>query len=257
MAINTAEYFLMRALRQQNALPLGVDVLELGENNWYGDLHVGTLRTDVAIYAAAEERDVLLTRLELAVQLPLELQAWAMADIYWRTFLRPSSMTAIDFHGSEKALNLDLNNPIDLKRQFSFIMNSGTLEHVFNIGQAFKTIHDHLAPGGLVFHAFPFTGWIEHGFYNINPTVIWDLAAINNYRICLFSYCELNPLKIIALNDREHILKMAAAGAICANAMLYAVLRQSDDAQPFRIPMQGYYADTLSAEAAEAWRTLR
>jgi hypothetical protein len=47
---------------------------------------------------------------------------------------------------------------------------------------------------------------------------------------------------------------MGAAGAICANAMLYAVLRQSDDAQPFRIPMQGYYADTLSAEAAEAWR---
>ena len=257
MAISAAEYFLMRTLRQQNVLPLGVDMLQLGESNWYGDLHVGTFRADVATYAAAEERDGLLARLDQAVKLPWEQQSWEMAEIYWRTFLRPSSMTAIDFHGTEKALKLDLNNPIDLKRQFSFIMNSGTLEHIFNIGQAFKTIHDHLAPGGFVFHGFPFTGWIEHGFFNINPTVIWDLAAINKYHICLFAYCELNPPNIIQLNDPEQILKMGAAGALRPNAMLYAVLRQSDDAQPFRIPMQGYYAGTVSAEAAEAWRKLR
>src|ERR1700721_760081 len=36
MAISAVEYFLMRTLREQNLLPLGADLLQLGESNWYG-----------------------------------------------------------------------------------------------------------------------------------------------------------------------------------------------------------------------------
>jgi SAM-dependent methyltransferase len=257
MAISTVEYFLMRTLREQNPLPLGADLLQLGESNWYGDLNLGTFRADVEKFAAAGERADLLSRFDRVRNLPADRQSWELAEIYWRTFLQPSSMTAIDFHGTDKALKLDLNNPIELDRKFNFIMNGGTLEHVFNIAQGFKTIHDHLAPGGFVYHAMPFTGWIEHGFFNVNPTLVWDLAAANGYHVCLLAYCELNPPKIVQLAHREQILKMAAGGAIRPNANLYAVLRGPDQAAPFRIPIQGYYGGQLSAEAVEAWRTLR
>jgi hypothetical protein len=257
MAINIVEYNMIRVLRRLGLLPLGGDLLELGETNWSGDIDLDTFRRDIAEFAAADRRQSLRDSLDQAVGAARPEAIWELAKIYWHTFLQPASMTAIDFHGTEGAIKLDLNGPIDLKRQFHFIMNSGTLEHIFNIGQAFKTIHDHMTPGGVVLHGFPFTGWIDHGFFNINPTVIWDLAAINSYQICLLTYCELDPPKVVRITSREQILQMAANGEIGRNAMLYVLLRKPAEHQQFRIPMQGIYAGNISADAKDAWYKLR
>ena len=60
----------------------------------------------------------------------------------------------------------------------------------------------------------------------------------------------------VELHSREQLLKMAAAGGVPNNAMLYVAMRKVVDAE-FKIPMQGYYAETISAEASGAWRELR
>ncbi len=106
-------------------------------------------------------------------------------------------------------------------------------------------------------HGFPFTGWVDHGFYGFNPTFVWDLAASNDYRVCLFVYSEVNPPKIIPLTAREQILHMAKEEQIGQNSMLYVTLQRPDEEKPFRIPMQGFYAGSVSQEAAQAWKTLR
>ena len=199
MAISFVEYSVMRFLRENNLFPLGGDLLEIGEANWYGDVDPGILRADISKFAIPERRQSLLTELDDALKSERPGASWDIAKIYWDTFFHPSSITAVDLHGTEKALKLDLNAPIDLKRQFHVVNNCGTLEHVFNVGLAFKTIHDHTLPGGFMIHQTPFIGWIDHGFYNFNPTLFWDLAAINNYHICVFLYAELNPPKTIQL----------------------------------------------------------
>jgi hypothetical protein len=79
---------------------------------------------------------------------------------------------------------------VDLDRQFHVVINSGTAEHVFNACQFFKTVHERTFPGGLMIHAFPFVGWLDHGFYNFNPTLIADLAAANQYAFLIWVYSE-------------------------------------------------------------------
>lgn len=77
----------------------------------------------------------------------------------------------------------DFNDYVELQEQFDLATNFGTAEHVFNIGNLFHSIHDALRPGGVALHVLPTFGDIDHGFYNIHPTVYLDLAAANNYVI--------------------------------------------------------------------------
>jgi hypothetical protein len=106
-------------------------------------------------------------------------------------------------------------------------------------------------------HDTPFVGWIDHGFYNFNPTFFWDLAAANQYHVYVFLYAETKPPKTVNLTSREQILQMAKSNEIGKNALLCIALRRPDKAIPFRFPMQGYYAGTISQSAMEDWRNLR
>jgi SAM-dependent methyltransferase len=201
MAITAVEYSLFRSLRRQGLLPLGGDVLEIGEANWYGDVGVLDLQKDIQEFAPEERRGALEVRLgELIKRTPAPL--FDIAKVVWETFLHPASLTAIDFHGTADALRLDLNKPIDLQRQFDVVMNLGTVEHVFNVAQAMQTIHDHTRPGGLMIHGMPLSGWVEHGFYAFNSTFYFDVARANGYEVVLALYAELDTLKMLRLADR-------------------------------------------------------
>ena len=65
---------------------------------------------------------------------------------------------------------LDLNECYEGLPQYDYIINPGTIEHVFNIGQAVKNTHLMLKPGGLAFHH----GSINRprlGYWNTNITM--------------------------------------------------------------------------------------
>jgi len=128
---------------------------------------------------------------------------------------------------------------------------------VFNVGQFFKTVHDHTACGGLMIHGSPFTGWLDHGFFNFNPTLYWDLAAANGYIVHHFLYTELAPLKIISLLHREQLAELAKDGRIGASSHIYVVFGKPSPPQPFVTPQQGYYANTVSEQVRENWKSLR
>lgn len=67
----------------------------------------------------------------------------------------------------------------------------------------------------------------------------------------------MNPLKLIQLHGRESIIEMVKQDQIGKNSLIYVVLRKAEQESDFRIPFQGYYANAVSKEAAEAWKTLR
>src|SRR4051794_29092668 len=111
MAISLVDYSVMRFLREQNLFPLGGDLLEVGEANWYGDADPSMLRADISKFAAPAKQQSLIAELNEALKPDRPNAPWDIARIYWETFLQPSSITAIDLHGTEKALKLDLNFP--------------------------------------------------------------------------------------------------------------------------------------------------
>lgn len=245
MAISKPHYELFKNLNGQ--LPRGGSLLEIGEANWYGDVEPYGILGDTVIDPACE--------------MPLEIQMreavesnnlFAIAKAFYASTFAPVKIVSVDMHGTKDALRHDLNSPLPLDERFDLVINHGTAEHIFNIGQVFKTMHDCCQPGGLMIHESPFTGWIDHGFYSLHPTLFYDLATANNYEIIGVWLEVINPCQTIRLEHRDHVYQLAERGELPNNAMLFVVYRRLGD-MAFRVPMQGYYARTLSPAAVKAW----
>jgi hypothetical protein len=65
---------------------------------------------------------------------------------------------------------------------FGLIIDPGTLEHIANIGNCWRTICAVTAPNGLVVHCNPL-GMPNHGFYAISPTAYVDIYEANGFEI--------------------------------------------------------------------------
>jgi hypothetical protein len=252
MAIGCIDYLVVRELAKANLIPPQPDVLELGEANWYGDVDVKQLIGDIQQYADLDTQYELLSRLEKLYSDPSAPNvAFDIAKVFYRTFLKYRSITAIDLHGTASALRYNLNDPLPMDRQFHIVINTGTAEHVFNVCQFFKSMDERTLPEGLMIHAFPFMGWLDHGFYTFNPTLIADLAMANNYQILIWLYSE--GQHFVEIKNIEQIHEMKKRSEIHENSMQHLVLRKPKEDQSFVVPMQGYYARTISKSAAEDW----
>ena len=172
-------------------------------------------------------------------------------------FFAPSNVQAVDFDGTEAAHRMDLNQPISLDRRFNVVFNHGTAEHIFNIAQVFKTVHDYTLPNGLMIHESPFTGWIDHGFYALQPTLFFDLAECNNYVIIGMFVEDLTDKRLFQIQNRDAVPELVRSGTLPANSQLLTVLRRGPDEPPFGLPIQGFYGGMLSQAGADAWRNLR
>lgn len=96
-----------------------------------------------------------------------------------------STLTCVDafsFRGTERIV--DLNFPAELG-QYDLVIDPGTTEHCFNIGQAMLNAASAVKPGGRIYHSPPMT-MVNHGFYNICPTMMWDFYQQNGWRIEVF-----------------------------------------------------------------------
>ena len=119
--------------------------------------------------------------------------------------------------------------------------------------QFFKTVHDLTVPGGLMIHEMPFNGWVDHGFYNFQPTFYFDLAAANGYTIELMLCGILTPFKAIQVTSRDAIADWIKSNKVPSECMLSAALRKPEKPADFKIPMQGYYFSNVSEDTKNIW----
>jgi hypothetical protein len=175
MAITRYDYRFWKELRAENELPWFPFVLELGQANWYGDLHPDCLVTDVRELVCGANVGPLLARLR-EPGTPEEPLAFIQAEVFYRALLRPNAMDAVDLHGTPRATIADLNLPQPLVG-YSVVINTGTGEHVYDQSQFFRTCHTACTVAGLMVHMMPCWGWLDHGFYNYHPTFVADLAV--------------------------------------------------------------------------------
>ena len=258
MAITTIDYIIFKKLKDSGLIPSRPSVLELGEAEWYGDISTQILSDSIETYVRDDcAREELHRHMVDVVCGSSQYKSWDMAKIFFKAFLDYDRLISIDLHGTPDAKAIDLNHPAEIRERFDIVLNGGTAEHVFNVFQFFKTVHDITKPSGLMLHVMPFRGWLEHGFYCFNPTFYWDLAAANDYVVHILAYSELSPPKLIQLPNREKIVELARSGSLGENANLYAVMRRAAVEHEFRIPMQGLYAGAISAQMMKAWYELR
>jgi len=97
---------------------------------------------------------------------------------------------SIDATDERATYRIDLSNPIESLPEFDVVTNFGTTEHVFNIGEAFRSIHRLTKPGGVSLHCVPCFAFINHGFYNVHPNLLVEMARANDYTLVDFSYFD-------------------------------------------------------------------
>jgi hypothetical protein len=102
-------------------------------------------------------------------------------------YLGASEVLAMDYSDYEGAAILhDLNVPIgdELKEKFTFVLDGGTTEHVFNFPTALKNAMEMVEIGG---HLAIITGgnnFLGHGFYQFSPELFYrTLSAENGYAV--------------------------------------------------------------------------
>ena len=166
--------------------PMGINPISLA---WLAELQAEHGIFDGAAVAELGPQDIRapeallreLLRLDDAARLPTVGE-----DVY--RILGAGSYCAIDRFDDRAAVAMDLNQPYEGAAAFDVVTNFGTAEHVFNIGEVFRTVHRLTKPGGVMLHSLPALGHIDHGFWNIHPKAYISLAHFNGYELLGFWY---------------------------------------------------------------------
>lgn len=257
MAITALEFTVLASLRAHQIIPRGMRVLELGHSNWYGDVAIEEFEQEIRrLVEDPAQRDRHLRQLAESVAARRPTQLHEIARIFFDSIIQPSEYSSIDPGEPASRWQFDLNLPVPIEQKFDLTINIGTAEHIFNVCQFFKTVHDRTQTSGLMVHSAPFTGWPDHGFFNFQPTLFFDLAHANRYEILSFVCGRVNPFEYVQVRDRDHVPQLIRTGKIPAGSHINVVFHKTADAE-FAIPMQGYYAGVLSKEGTKAWRELR
>ena len=94
-------------------------------------------------------------------------------------------LTVFDFtkyEGSEVEWDFNFPIPDEFRNKFDLVIDAGTCEHIFNIGQALSNVHLMLSQDGIAYHGGPLC-WPNHGFYGYNPTLFADFYEANHCEI--------------------------------------------------------------------------
>ena len=98
--------------------------------------------------------------------------------------LQIDSMDISPYEGA--TIEHDLNEPIppSLRNRYSVVIDSGSLEHVFNISQALRNCLEMVEDGGHFISIGPANNAMGHGFYQFSPELYFrTLSARNGFRI--------------------------------------------------------------------------
>jgi hypothetical protein len=89
----------------------------------------------------------------------------------------------------------DLNYPLEVSKVYDLVLDGGTLEHCFNVGQAFINAAEAVKVGGHIFHGNPIS-MVNHGFYMFSPTLYHDFYRQNGWKVLEMVIGDLDVMRI-------------------------------------------------------------
>jgi hypothetical protein len=157
------------------------------------------------------------------------------------------SVDVLDFtHYEGSEIIQDLNEPVpaSLANQYDFVIDGGATEHCFDIARALFNCAEMTKVGGFIYHAVPMN-MLNHGFYNLNPTLFCDFYEDNGFETVRCSgvgtgikddpsFFDLPPVQRFNLNGGE--------------ACMHYLARKTEAREHFVKPVQRKYRNV------EAWR---
>jgi hypothetical protein len=178
------------------------------------------------------------------------------------------ALDCADFEGAELVHDLNLPVPPDWHGRFDGILDSGTLEHVFDVPTALANVAGMLRVGGRTIHISPCNNFANHGFYQFSPTLLADYYQANAFADLRVFVAEETGVDyqssfwdLFELDPRQQPVLMTSRRRL----LLVVVAEKTADSTADRRPMQSYYrrlfesaaAGPPSAVSAAVWQRLR
>lgn len=108
----------------------------------------------------------------------------------------------------------DLNQPNKFPLH-DLVIDPGTIEHCMNIGIALINAASAVKVGGRIFHGSPMT-MLNHGYYNICPTLYADFYELNGFKIeVMESRDYMGTGAIVPIEWRDRFGGESNAGLYC------------------------------------------
>ena len=85
------------------------------------------------------------------------------------------------YEGADLVFDLGLPVKKGLVGKYDTIVDSGTLEHIFDLLRAIENVNSMLKVGGTLILASPASKAINHGFYSISPIFYYDYLSVHGY----------------------------------------------------------------------------
>ena len=154
----------------------------------------------------------------------------------------------------------DFNFPIanNFYEDYDLVFDFGSSEHIFNFPQAIINLARMCKKNGIVFHSHPLN-MINHGFYNISPTLYHDFYSENCFEVVFMRLTgkvriESNLDKAICLDitnapsSTRFNLKRIGDSVKLSNLstselVVQTIAKKNKSVDEFQFPIQGRYAD--------------
>lgn len=138
--------------------------------------------------------------------------------------------------GCERICDLNEKGNLDYAKGFyDIVLDVGTAEHVINVWQALVNMASMVKVGGHILHENPHSGWTNHGFFSLHPTLFYDFYTSNGF--------EIVNLNLTTRNGDQyecHPTKRMKLGEL-RDVNIFCMAKRKEDV-PFSFPKQSKYA---------------
>jgi SAM-dependent methyltransferase len=214
------------------------------------------------VYVTANEVQSMATQLGVKLRpMPVELHREPslsakgyVSDDWLLRSLGFDQITRLDYSDYESSeLIFDLNEPqtpATLSHQFDVVLDSGTLEHVFDFAAGLRHCVRAVREQGRIVHLTPSSNCVEHGFYSVSPTLFADFYAASGFKVDRVWLCEI-PIDLPrgTWNVYDYLgssQRFISLGQLSQQIWFtFAVVTASQGIEP-RTPQQWIYTQTWS-----------
>lgn len=169
-------------------------------------------------------------------------------DFYSYAAKEYKALDADGWYGAPFDFNFDAVTSED-RNAYCLTVNAGTTEHLIDQENVFRIVHDLTRSGGLMLHAVPFLGGIDHGFFNYNPNFFTALARFNSYEVLGLWLGPVGSFSLMPFSE-SMVQHLRAATDPKYYVLLYCLMRKTNQ-QEFCVPFQtGYETEQDPANLA-------
>lgn len=141
----------------------------------------------------------------------------------------------------------DLNTPISGKheKEYDLVLDSGTLEHVFNFPVAIRNYMDLTKVGGHFIGIYPCNNFYGHGFYQFSSEVFYrTFSKDNGFKVIdAIIFVDEPNTTFYSVQDTDEIHQRVEFNNT-KPAYIYVVARKIDKSIPFKnFPLQTDYSE--------------